>query len=152
MAEKKLFVYYYSDPDAGTKELRCHAIYTDIEFKELPWHVHTEKPSEDLQDPVWSNETGGWIEADKTSQGAVLAQQNEQIKSLIKANEDYKQQVSERNQQIDDLQNAIQNSNRQNNQLGMQFNAFGAQMTQAMKTVTDAVNKLTEAQKKDGDK
>ena len=47
--EKKLYVYYFSDPDATDQKLRFHEIYTDVEFDELPWHVHTEKPDESLK-------------------------------------------------------------------------------------------------------
>ena len=30
--EKKLYVYYFSDPDATDQKLRFHEIYTDVEF------------------------------------------------------------------------------------------------------------------------
>ncbi|MGN1271773.1 MAG: hypothetical protein ACI4T3_01365 [Lactobacillus sp.] len=142
MAEKKLFVYYYSDPDAISKDLRCHAIYTDIEFSEIPWHVHTEKPSENLKDPVWSNEAGGWVENSKDNQGAMIAQQSEQIDTLMKANTELQKSSEAKNQEITELQKTIQQSNQATASLGQQFNTFGIQMTKAMKEVTTAINNM----------
>lgn len=89
--EKKLYVYYFSDPDAKDPLLRFHIIYSDVEFAELPWHVHTEKPDESLKSPVWSNDVNGWVEDSKDGQAEILAQAQAKIEALDKS----KQQLDE---------------------------------------------------------
>lgn len=138
---ENLNVYYYSDPDGSTKDLRCHAIYTEIPFSELPWHVHTEKPDESLQDPVWSLEANGWVESSKDNQGALIAKQAEVIENLQKTS-------AEKDQAITELQRTLQQSSFATGQLSAQFNQFGSSVTKALQEVTTAVNEL----KKDGDK
>ena len=83
--EKKLYVYYFSDPDATDQKLRFHEIYTDVEFDELPWHVHTEKPDESLKDPVWDINTNSWVEDSKDGQAEILAQAQAKIEALDKS-------------------------------------------------------------------
>lgn len=85
--EKKLYVYYFSDPDAKDPLLRFHIIYSDVEFAELPWHVHTEKPDENLKSPVWSNDVNGWVEDSKDGQAEILAQAQAKIEELDKSKE-----------------------------------------------------------------
>lgn len=89
--EKKLYVYYFSDPDATDQLLRFHPIYTEVPFSELPWHVHTEKPDESLKSPVWSNDVNGWVEDSKDGQAEILAQAQAKIEALDKS----KQQLDE---------------------------------------------------------
>lgn len=91
--EKKLYVYYFSDPDAKDPLLRFHIIYSDVEFVELPWHVHTEKPDESLKSPVWSNDVNGWVEDSKDGQAEILAQAQTQIEALDKSKAELDQTV-----------------------------------------------------------
>lgn len=91
--EKKLYVYYFSDPDAKDPLLRFHIIYSDVEFAELPWHVHTEKPDESLKSPVWSNDVNGWVEDSKDGQAEILAQAQAKIDALDKSKEQFDQTV-----------------------------------------------------------
>lgn len=91
--EKKLYVYYFSDPDATDQKLRFHEIYTDVEFDELPWHVHTEKPDESLKDPVWDINTNGWVENSKDGQTAILQEATQKIAELDKSKEQLDQTV-----------------------------------------------------------
>lgn len=91
--EKKLYVYYFSDPDATDQKLRFHEIYTDVEFDELPWHVHTEKPDESLKDPVWDINTNGWVENSKDGQAQILAEAQAKIVELDKSKEQLDQTV-----------------------------------------------------------
>lgn len=89
--EKKLYVYYFSDPDATDQKLRFHEIYTDVEFDELPWHVHTEKPDESLKDPVWDINTNSWVENSKDGQAQILAQAQAKIEALDKSKAELEQ-------------------------------------------------------------
>lgn len=91
--EKKLYVYYFSDPDAKDPLLRFHPIYSEIPFNELPWHVHTEKPDESLKSPVWSNDVNGWVEDSKDGQAEILAQAQAKIVELDKSKEQLDQTV-----------------------------------------------------------
>lgn len=91
--EKKLYVYYFSDPDATDQLLRFHIIYSDVEFAELPWHVHTEKPDESLKSPVWSNDVNGWVEDSKDGQAEILAQAQAKIEALDKSKAELDQTV-----------------------------------------------------------
>lgn len=91
--EKKLYVYYFSDPDAKDPLLRFHIIYSDVEFAELPWHVHTEKPDESLKSPVWSNDVNGWVEDSKDGQAEILAEAQAKIVELDKSKENLDQIV-----------------------------------------------------------
>lgn len=104
--EKKLYVYYFSDPDAKDPLLRFHIIYSDVEFAELPWHVHTEKPDESLKSPVWSNDVNGWVEDSKDGQAEILAQAQAKIEALDKS----KQQLDET---VKSLQTQQENSTAQ---------------------------------------
>lgn len=89
--EKRLYVYYFSDPDAKDPLLRFHIIYSDVEFAELPWHVHTEKPDENLKSPVWSNDVNGWVEDSKDGQAEILAQAQAKIEALDKSKAELEQ-------------------------------------------------------------
>lgn len=91
--EKRLYVYYFSDPDATDQKLRFHEIYTDVEFDELPWHVHTEKPDESLKDPVWDINTNGWVENSKDGQAQILAEAQAKIVELDESKEQLDQTV-----------------------------------------------------------
>ena len=91
--EKKLYVYYFSDPDAKDPLLRFHIIYSDVEFAELPWHAHTEKPDESLKSPVWSNDVNGWVEDSKDGQAEILAQAQAKIEALDKSKAEFDQTV-----------------------------------------------------------
>ena len=142
---KAPFIYYISNPKVP--ELYCLAVpmYVDlsehIKNYELP-NWHTKAPSKDLKNPVWSLDVNDWVEADESSQGAMIAKQSKQIDGLLKANEDLKKDNEQKNQDISELQQTIQQSNKATGQLSMQFNQFGSQVTKALQEVTTAVNDL----------
>ena len=112
--EKKLYVYYFSDPDAKDLLLRFHPIYTEVPFSELPWHVHTEKPDESLKDPVWSNDVNGWVEDSKDGQAEILAEAQAKIEALDKAKEQLDQINSANAQQTQTITKQLGNQAEQN--------------------------------------
>lgn len=112
--EKKLYVYYFSDPDAKDPLLRFHIIYSDVEFAELPWHVHTEKPDESLKSPVWSNDVNGWVEDSKDGQAQILAEAQAKIAELDKAKEQLEQINSANAQQTQMITKQLGNQAEQN--------------------------------------
>ncbi|NRO27692.1 hypothetical protein [Lactobacillus helveticus] len=87
----KLYVYYYSDPDGTTKDARCHAIYTDVPFDTIPWHIHKEAPDTSMTDPVWdsnlNNGLGAWKENSGEAQGQILAEAQNKIAQLSQNNQ-----------------------------------------------------------------
>lgn len=112
--EKKLYVYYFSDPDATDQKLRFHEIYTDVEFDELPWHVHTEKPDESLKDPVWDINTNSWVENSKDGQAQILAEAQAKIVELDKAKKQLEQINSANAQQTQMITKQLGNQAEQN--------------------------------------
>lgn len=96
----KLYVYYYSDPDGATRKLRYHPIYSETPFDELPWHVHLEKPSEDLNNPVWSNDKNMWVEDIQTGKDEILQQAQDKIEAL----DNSKQQLDEAIKSVQQIQ------------------------------------------------
>lgn len=112
--EKKLYVYYFSDPDAKDPLLKFHIIYSDVEFAELPWHVHTEKPDENLKSPVWSNDVNGWVEDSKDGQAEILAQAQAKIEALDKSKAELEQNNRANAQQTQMITKQLGNQAEQN--------------------------------------
>lgn len=80
------YTYYFSDPDSADKKMHCLVINLPVDLSgNLPWHWHTKKPDESLKDPVWSVKLGDFVENDKDSQAAILAEAQEKINALDQA-------------------------------------------------------------------
>lgn len=129
--EKKLYVYYFSDPDAKDPLLRFHIIYSDVEFAELPWHVHTEKPDENLKSPVWSNAVNGWVEDSKDGQAEILAQAQAKIKEL-----------DEKGKQLDQATDKVDQAVKAMQQVQLQNTQQNAAMMKSFTAQTQNTNKL----------
>ena len=80
---------YMSDPD-NTNPLWHHyvmPIFDEKAYEELPWHVYKERPSDDLVDPLYSVQKGGWIENAHDAQTQILAAAQAKIEELDKSKE-----------------------------------------------------------------
>lgn len=78
---------YMSDPD-NTNPLWHHyvmPVFDEKAYEELPWHVYKERPSDDLVDPLYSVQEGGWIENAHDAQTQILAQAQMKIDALDKS-------------------------------------------------------------------
>lgn len=78
---------YMSDPD-NTNEIWHHfpmPVFDEKAYEELPWHVYKERPSDDLVDPLYSVQKGGWIENAHDAQAQILAQAQDKIEALDKS-------------------------------------------------------------------
>lgn len=78
---------YMSDPD-NTNPLWHHyvmPIFDEKAYENLPWHVYKERPSDDLVDPLYSVQKGGWIENAHDAQTQILAQAQMKIDALDKS-------------------------------------------------------------------
>lgn len=86
---------YMSDPD-NTNPLWHHyvmPVFDEKAYEELPWHVYKERPSDDLVDPLYSVQSGGWIENAHDAQTQILAQAQAKIVELDKSKEQLDQTV-----------------------------------------------------------
>ena len=84
---------YMSDPD-NTNPLWHHyvmPVFDEKAYEELPWHVYKERPSDDLVDPLYSVQKGGWIENAHDAQTQILAQAQMKIDALDKSKEQFDQ-------------------------------------------------------------
>ncbi len=80
---------YMSDPD-NTNEIWHHfpmPVFDEKAYEELPWHVYKERPSDDLVDPLYSVQKGGWIENAHDAQTQILAAAQAKIEELDKSKE-----------------------------------------------------------------
>lgn len=80
---------YMSDPD-NTNPLWHHyvmPVFDEKAYENLPWHVYKERPSDDLVDPLYSVQKGGWIENAHDAQTQILAAAQAKIEELDKSKE-----------------------------------------------------------------
>lgn len=80
---------YMSDPD-NTNPLWHHyvmPVFDEKAYENLPWHVYKERPSDDLVDPLYSVQKGGWIENAHDAQTQILAQVQMKIDAIDKFKE-----------------------------------------------------------------
>lgn len=80
---------YMSDPD-NTNPLWHHyvmPVFDEKAYENLPWHVYKERPSDDLVDPLYSVQKGGWIENAHDAQTQILAEAQAKIAELNKSKE-----------------------------------------------------------------
>ena len=80
---------YMSDPD-NTNPLWHHyvmPVFDEKAYEEFPWHVYKERPSDDLVDPLYSVQKGGWIENAHDAQTQILAAAQAKIEKLDKSKE-----------------------------------------------------------------
>lgn len=78
---------YMSDPD-NTNEIWHHfpmPVFDEKAYENLPWHVYRERPSDDLVDPLYSVQKGGWIENAHDAQTQILAAAQAKIEALDKS-------------------------------------------------------------------
>ena len=84
---------YMSDPD-NTNPLWHHyvmPVFDEKAYEELPWHVYKERPSDDLVDPLYSVQKGGWIENAHDAQTQILAAAQAKIEALDKSKAELEQ-------------------------------------------------------------
>lgn len=80
---------YMSDPDNANPLWHHYVmpVFDEKAYEELPWHVYKERPSDDLVDPLYSVQKGGWIENAHDAQTQILAQAQMKIDALDKSKE-----------------------------------------------------------------
>lgn len=80
---------YMSDPDNANPLWHHYVmpVFDEKAYEELPWHVYKERPSDDLVDPLYSVQKGGWIENAHDAQTQILAAAQAKIEELDKSKE-----------------------------------------------------------------
>jgi hypothetical protein len=74
--------YYYSDPTSSDVNLHHLEIQVIAKIEgTLPWRWHAEKPDESMVDPIWDNQTNGWVENDPTSKTQIIANLQDKLES-----------------------------------------------------------------------
>lgn len=101
----KIKFYYYSDPTNSNIELHHLAIPFPGELSpvDLPFRWHAEKPSEELVDAIWDDETHSWVENNDKSQPALIAKlqaNNEAIQKKMESYEHDKIADAEKNDKL----------------------------------------------------
>lgn len=80
---------YMSDPDNANPLWHHYVmpVFDEKAYEETPWHVYKERPSDDLVDPLYSVQKGGWIENAHDAQTQILAQAQMKVEALEKSKE-----------------------------------------------------------------
>lgn len=91
VADGKISFYYYCDPTSSITALHHLEIPYPGELSpvDLPYRWHAEKPSEDLVDAVWDDDSHSWIENSDKSQPALIAKLQASNAAMQKKMENY---------------------------------------------------------------
>lgn len=144
----KINFYYYSDPTSSNIELHHLAIPFPGELSpvDLPFRWHAEKPSEDLVDAVWNDESHSWIENSDKSQPALIAKlqaNNEAIQKKMESYEKDKAKDAEKNDKVVQALTGVQKGQAQTTAVLAQLVPMVQQLSKSVNTSdeTDKTNK-----------
>ena len=141
----KINFYYYSDPTSSNIELHHLAIPFPGELTplDLPFRWHTEKPSEELVDAIWDDESHAWIENSDKSQPALIAKlqaNNEAIQKKMEIYEQDKIADAEKNDKLVQALTGVQKGQ-------AQTTAVLAQLVPMVQQLSKSVNTSDETDK-----
>ena len=144
----KINFYYYSDPTSPNIELHHLAIPFPGELSpvDLPFRWHAEKPSEELVDAVWNDETHSWVENSDKSQPALIAKlqaNNETLQKKMESYEEDKAKDAEKNDKIVQALTGVQKGQAQTTAVLAQLVPMVQQLSKSVNTSdeTDKTNK-----------
>lgn len=141
----KINFYYYSDPTSPNIELHHLAIPFPGELSpvDLPFRWHAEKPSEELVDAIWDDESHSWIENSDKSQPALIAKlqaNNEAIQKKMESYEKDKAKDAEKNDKVVQALTGVQKGQ-------AQTTAVLAQLVPMVQQLSKSVNTSDETDK-----
>ena len=144
----KINFYYYSDPTSTNIELHHLAIPFPGELSpvDLPFRWHAEKPSEELVDAIWDDESHSWIENSDKSQPALIAKLQASNAAMQKKMETYEAAKIKDAQNTDKVVQAL--SGVQKGQA--QTTAVLAQLVPMVQQLSKSVNTSDETDKEEG--
>ena len=144
----KINFYYYSYPTSTNIELHHLAIPFPGELSpvDLPFRWHAEKPSEELVDAIWDDESHSWIENSDKSQPALIAKLQASNAAMQKKMETYEAAKIKDAQNNDKVVQAL--SGVQKGQA--QTTAVLAQLVPMVQQLSKSVNTSDETDKEEG--
>ncbi|MBO3729610.1 hypothetical protein H5J37_001010 [Lactobacillus paragasseri] len=147
----KINFYYYSDPTSSNIELHHLAIPFPGELSpvDLPFRWHAEKPSEDLVDAIWDDETHSWVENSDKSQPALIAKlqaNNEAIQKKMEIYEQDKIADAEKNDKLVQALTGVQKGQAQTTEVLAQL----VPMVQQLSKLVTSSDETKKAKKEEG--
>lgn len=147
----KINFYYYSDPTSSNIELHHLAIPFPGELSpvDLPFRWHAEKPSEDLVDAIWDDETHSWVENSDKSQPALIAKlqaNNEAIQKKMEIYEQDKIADAEKNDKLVQALTGVQKGQAQTTEVLAQL----VPMVQQLSKLVTSSDETENAKKEEG--
>lgn len=135
----KINFYYYSDPTSPNIELHHLAIPFPGELSpvDLPFRWHAEKPSEELVDAIWDDESHSWIENSDKSQPALIAKlqaNNEAIQKKMESYEKDKAKDAENNDKVVQALTGVQKGQAQTTAVLAQLVPMVQQLSKSVNT------------------
>lgn len=135
----KINFYYYSDPTSPNIELHHLAIPFPGELSpvDLPFRWHAEKPSEELVDAIWDDESHSWIENSDKSQPALIAKlqaNNEAIQKKMESYEKDKAKDAEKNDKVVQALTGVQKGQAQTTAVLAQLVPMAQQLSKSVNT------------------
>ena len=150
----KINFYYYSDPTSPNIELHHLAIPFPGELSpvDLPYRWHAEKPSEDLVDAVWDDDSHSWIENSDKSQPALIAKLQASNAAMQKKMENYeaaKIKDAQTNDKVAQALSGVQKGQAQTTAVLAQLVPMVQQLSKSVNT-PDKPNEADETKKEEG--
>lgn len=157
VADGKISFYYFSDPTSPITALHHLAIPYPGELSpvDLPYRWHAEKPSEDLIDAVWDDDSHSWIENSDKSQPALIAKLQASNAAMQKKMENYeaaKIKDAQNNDKIVQALSGVQKGQAQTTAVLAQLVPMVQQLSKSVNTTdtSDKPNAADETKKKEG--
>lgn len=157
VADGKISFYYFSDPTSPITALHHLEIPYPGELSpvDLPYRWHAEKPSEDLIDAVWDDDSHSWIENSDKSQPALIAKLQASNAAMQKKMENYeadKIKDAQNNDKIVQALSGVQKGQAQTTAVLAQLVPMVQQLSKSVNTTdtSDKPNAADETKKKEG--
>lgn len=151
VADGKISFYYYCDPTSPITALHHLEIPYPGELSpvDLPFRWHAEKPSEDLVDAIWDDETHSWVENSDKSQPALIAKlqaNNEAIQKKMEIYEQDKIADAEKNDKLVQALTGVQKGQAQTTEVLAQL----VPMVQQLSKLVTSSDETKKAKKEEG--
>lgn len=157
VADGKISFYYFSDPTSPITALHHLEIPYPGELSpvDLPYRWHAEKPSEDLIDAVWDDDSHSWIENSDKSQPALIAKLQASNAAMQKKMEKYeaaKIKDAQNNDKIVQALSGVQKGQAQTTAVLAQLVPMVQQLSKSVNTpdTSDKPNAADETKKEEG--
>lgn len=157
VADGKISFYYYCDPTSPITALHHLEIPYPGELSpvDLPYRWHAEKPSEDLVDAVWNDDSHSWIENSDKSQPALIAKLQASSAAMQKKMETYeaaKIKDAQNNDKIVQALSGVQKGQAQTTAVLAQLVPMVQQLSKSVNTpdTSDKSNAADKTKKEEG--